>query len=64
MNVTKGLSHAFAMAGRKYCTWCYHSLYFTERRTGGAVPYEEFMRVADPRFIEEAIQRAVREGLS
>ena len=64
VNVTKGLSHAFAMEGRKYCTWCYHSLYFVERKATGAVPHDEFVRVADPKFIEEVIQRAIREGVS
>lgn len=64
INVTKGLSHAFAMEGSKFCTWCYYRLFFSERKLTGAVPYDEFMRVADPRFIDEALNRAVREGLA
>lgn len=58
INVTKGLSHAFPLEGEKYCTWCYFSLFFSDRKVNFAVPYEEFLRVADPKFLEEALQRA------
>jgi hypothetical protein len=58
INVTKGLSHAFPLEGKKYCTWCYFSLFFSDRSVAFALPYQEFLKRADPKFIEEALQRA------
>ncbi len=63
IEITKGLSHVFAMAGRNFCTWCYNSLYFSDKyNSEAAVPFEEFIRKADPRFIEDMLKKAVSEA--
>ena len=64
IEITKGLSHAFTMGGKKYCTWCYHSLFFSDGSNAAvAVTYQDFIRMADPKFIEEAIQKAFKEKI-
>lgn len=58
INVTKGFSHAFPYEGKKYCTWCYNRLFFSDADVKFSVPYKEFLRIADPQFIVEMIQKA------
>jgi hypothetical protein len=65
IGVTKGTSHAFAMAGKKYCSWCYNSLYLNDSQNKRfAVEPAEFLKRADPKFFEELLQKIAEQGES
>ena len=61
IGVTKGVSHSFAMAGRKFCTWCYNSLFLSVKKDAACVDPTAFLQRADPRFFEELIQKIQRD---